>query len=92
MSPHDYDRPRRIVRRATTHVKDPYTRGWLLADERGTFEKMARDYLDKTAAKAAELGMSDAAVDDEIATVIGLRALTARLEEQKKAPQKKKRR
>ena len=80
----DYERARRIVRLAATHVKDPSTRAWLLADERGTFEKDANAYLDKTFARAAELGMSDSAVDDEIASVLGLSALTAQLEHQKK--------
>lgn len=80
----DYDRARRIVRLASTHVKDPYTRAWLLADERGTFEKEAKEYLTKTAARAAELGMSEPQVDDEIATRLGLLALTARLENQTK--------
>ena len=74
----DYERVRRIVRLAATHVKDPSTRDWLLADERGTFEKSANEYLDKTAARAAELGMPASAVDDEIATVIGLSALILR--------------
>jgi len=80
----DYDRGRRIVRLASEQVKDPATRAWLLADERGTFEKLAAEYLDKTAAKADQLGMSAEQVDNEIATVIGLRALTAQLEHQKK--------
>lgn len=79
----DYDRPR-IVRLAAGHVKNRSTRSWLLADERGTFEKLAREYLDKTAAKAAELGLSEEKVDDEIAAMIGLNALTAQLEHQKK--------
>jgi len=80
----NYTRTRRIVELAATHVKDAYTRNWLLADERGTFQKLANEYLDKTATKAAELGMSESEVDDEIATVIGLRALTAHLEHRKK--------
>lgn len=80
----DPERQRKIVRLASTHVKDPSTRAWLLADERGTFEKLAAEYLDKTADKAAQLGMSAEQVDNEIATVIGLRALTAQLEHQKK--------
>jgi hypothetical protein len=80
----DPERARRIVRLAATHVKDPSTRSWLLADERGTFEKLAEEYLDKTSARAAQLEMSADEVDDEIATVIGLRALTAQLEHQKK--------
>ena len=87
----DYDRARKIVRLAATHVKDPYTRDWLLADERGTFEKMANEYLDRTAARAEELGMPATAVDDEIATVIGFNALTANLEQLKKRSGKRKR-
>lgn len=80
----DYERARKIVRLAASHVKDPSTRAWLLADERGMFEKLANEYLDKTAERAKELDMSASQIDDEIATVLGLNALTAQLEHQKK--------
>lgn len=85
----NYERARKIVRLAATRVKDPSTHAWLLADERGTFEKLANEYLDKTAHKAAELGMPAEEVDDEIATVIGLNALTAQLEHRKKKGRKR---
>ncbi len=80
----DPERARKIVRLAASRVKDSSTRDWLLADERGTWEKRAQEYLDKTAAKAVELGMSAARVDDEIATVLSLSALTVQLEHRKK--------
>ena len=80
----DYDRARRIVRLAAKQVKNPSTKSWLLADERGTWEKAARDYLEKTADKASSLEMSEDKVDEEIAVVLGLQALQASLEHAKK--------
>lgn len=84
MAPLDYDRARRIVRLAAKQVKNPSTKSRLLADERGTWEKAARDYLEKTADKARSLGMSEDKVDEEIAVVLGLQALQASLEYAKK--------
>lgn len=48
-------------------------RYWLLADERGTFEKAARKRLEDTADKARALGMSNA----EISVMIALSAVEA---------------
>lgn len=66
-------RAREIVRLAAEQVKDPSARYWLLADERGTFEKAARKRLEDTADKARALGMSNA----EISVMIALSAVEA---------------
>ena len=87
----DYERARKIVRAAAAQVKDRSTRAWLLADERGTFEKMAKEYLDRTAERAKELGMSASAIDEEIATIIGFNAMAAQLQNLKKSTGKRKR-
>jgi len=89
VSDYTYDRARKIVRLASTYVKNPSTKSWLLADERGTFEKEAKEYLVKTAARAAELGMSEEQVDEEIANRLGYLALTAMLENQQKKKRKR---
>lgn len=70
-------RAREIVRLAAEQVKDPSTRYWLLADDRGTFEKAAKQYLDQTAGRAQELRMSNDKVNAEIATMISLSAVEA---------------
>jgi hypothetical protein len=51
--------------------------GWLFLDERGTFERNARWYWEETAAKRAELGMTNPDAVVEIADRIALLALTA---------------
>jgi hypothetical protein len=83
-SEYPHDRARRIVRLAAKQVNNPSTKSWLLADERGTWERTALDYLVKTADKARELGLSDERVDEEIAYKLGLSALQASLEHVKK--------
>jgi hypothetical protein len=83
-SEYPHDRARRIVRLAAKQVKNPSTKSWLLADERGTWERNALDYLAKTADKARELGLSDERVDEEIAYKLGYLALQASLENAKK--------
>lgn len=70
-------RAREIVRLAAEQVKDPSTRYWLLADERGTFEKAARKYLEEAADKARSSGMSNAKVNEEIAVMLALSAVEA---------------
>lgn len=82
---HEYDpvahvrgvRAREIVRLAAEQVKDPSTRYWLLADDRGTFEKAAKQYLAQTAGRAQELRLSNDNVNGEIATMIALSAVEA---------------
>lgn len=77
-------RAREIVRLAAEQVKDPSTRYWLLADERGTFEKAARKYLEETADKARALGMPNAKVNEEIAVMLALSAVEAFLKRARK--------
>ena len=77
-------RAREIVRLAAEQVKDPSTRFWLLADERGTFEKAARKYLEETADKARALGMPNEKVNEEIAVMLALSAVEAFLKRARK--------
>ncbi len=77
-------RAREIVRLAAEQVKDPSTRYWLLADERGTFEKAARKYLEETADKARALGMPNEKVNEEIAVMLALSAVEAFLKRTRK--------
>lgn len=77
-------RAREIVRLAAEQVKDPSTRHWLLADERGTFEKAAQKYLEETADKARALGMSNEKVNAEIAVLLALSAVEAFLKRARK--------
>lgn len=70
-------RAREIVRLAAEQVNDPSTRYWLLADDRGTFEKAAKKYLDQVANRAQELRMSNDKVNAEVATMIALSAFEA---------------
>jgi len=83
-----YDRARKIVRLAANQVKNPSTKSWLLADERGTWEKRARDLLEKSAEKARELGMSEDQVNEEAANYLGYLALTASLKHAEKHSKK----
>ena len=77
-------RAREIVRLAAEQVKDPSTRYWLLADERGTFEKAARKYLEETADKARALRMTNEKVNEEIAVMLALSAIEAFLKRARK--------
>lgn len=75
MSAPDRIRARRIVRRAAK--LSPSARSWLLADERGTWERMALEYLEKAAANPIAATMTEDAIDGEIASVLVLLALEA---------------
>jgi hypothetical protein len=77
-------RAREIVRLAAEQIKDPSARYWLLADERGTFEKAARKYLEETADKARTLGMTNEKVNEEIAVMLALSAVEAFLKRTRK--------
>ncbi len=70
-------RPRRIVERAAKMTKVKMAKHWLFDDERGTFEKMAARLLEKSAARAKELGMTEEAVDEATAIEVLLAALNA---------------
>jgi len=73
------NRPRAIVELAAHRVRNPSTRSWLFNDERGSWETAAREYLEKTADRAAELGLSADTVDREIADRLCHLALMATL-------------
>jgi len=66
----DPDRPRRIVMLAREKTRSSFVKEWLFGDERGFHEKTAEDLLLETAAKAAELGLTESQVDEEIAAAI----------------------
>lgn len=78
------NRSRQIVELAAEQTKDPYARSWLLADERGTFEKAASRYLEQTADKAKELKLSADKVNEEIAIILALSAVEAQLKKKRK--------
>jgi hypothetical protein len=77
-------RARAIVSLAAAKVKDPNTSDWLRTDREGTWEKGAAEYLEKTRAKAEELGLSEQQVNSEIAIRLAYDALTAQIAHQKK--------
>lgn len=79
-------RSRKIVRQASSLVKNPSTKAWLRDDERGTWEALAAELLTRTADKARELRLTEERVDEEIAAELGYRALNATLEHARQRP------
>lgn len=77
-------RAREIVRLAAEQVQDPSTKYWLLADERGTFEKAATKYLEQTADRAKLIRLSNDKVNEEIAVMIALSAVDAFLKKHRR--------
>lgn len=73
------ERARNIVQRAAAIAKDSSTKDWLHCDSRGTFEHMVDEYIQKTEARAVELGMAPTDVDEQIANRILLDALDAHI-------------
>lgn len=61
------DRARRIVKLAATQTSIPFTKRWLDDDSQGTWERTAQTLLEKTAAKATELELTEQEVDHAIA-------------------------
>lgn len=72
-------RERRIVVLASEQVGPEAAKEWLRTDERGTFETMARELLLSTAETVAELQLSEAEVDRQIALALALAAVEALL-------------
>jgi hypothetical protein len=72
------ERCRHIVRAAAHRCKNTYSKEWLRRDERGIWEKRARELLEETAAKVEELQMDPQAVDKEIAVALAVAARGAR--------------
>lgn len=84
----DRARARRIVKLAAKGLRASTAKSWLTLDERGTWEAMAlRDLRsDKLQAKAAELGLTEKEVDEQIAAMLGYLATDAALRSAKKNP------
>jgi hypothetical protein len=82
----DRARARRIVKLAAKGLRASTAKSWLTLDERGTWEAMALKDLrsDKLQAKAAELGLTEKEVDEQIATYLGYLATDAALRSAKK--------
>ena len=73
------NRPRQIVELASTLVRNNYSREWFRRDEFGGWEKRAEALLEETAEKAASLGMTEAAVNREIASHLALISIEAQI-------------
>jgi hypothetical protein len=72
------NRARQIVALASTKTRTRFVKTWLKLDEFGAWERHATQLLETTSAKAAELKMTEASVNDEIATMLAyLAAQTA---------------
>lgn len=80
MHDEDTQRPRRIVRLAAKMAKNRELKTWLSWDEYGSWEKQAKEMLAKVPdlMAAKNLSLTEAQVDNEIATMIygfGLQAI-----------------
>jgi hypothetical protein len=73
----DRQRARSIVKLAAKETSIKMVKGWLTQDEKGTWEKLAMDLLDRTKDRAEKLNMGDREVNDQIATMVALQAVEA---------------
>ena len=73
----DRSRARRIVVLAADKAGPGRSRSWLREDREGKWERRALDLLDESSERAAELGLSVADVDRQVALALALMALTA---------------
>ena len=78
-------RARRIVEQASKIARNNYSREWLRRDEFGTWEKNAEKLLEESAERAAQLGMTEEAVDKEIANVLALTSVRAQISAKNKS-------
>jgi len=60
-------------------AKDPFLKQWLVDDPKGTWWKQAEELLDESAEKAAKLGLSEDQVNQEVANVLLVLGLQARI-------------
>ena len=81
----DKSRANKILLKAIGLAKNPMAKEWL-RDGRasGTWIRTAADLLERSAAKAAELGLSEDEVDDEVATMMAWMALSTILRDAKR--------
>lgn len=84
-NPHVFtSRARGIVKLAAKGARLKSIKSWLTLDERGTWEQAARKMVESTAERAAELNLTDAQVDEQIAIMLRLQATEAMLRDAKK--------
>lgn len=81
--------PRDCVRQASEDAQDPFTKSWLFMDERGIWERNARELLEvfRRRQENPETFRKDATTEmvrNEIAGMLRLSALTARLNEERR--------
>ena len=69
--------PRDVVKLAASRATTRLVRDWLSWDEAGSWEKHARDMIEKSAERRAELAISDEAAASEIADRLRFLANTA---------------
>lgn len=81
----DKSRANKILLQAIGLAKNPMAKEWL-RDGRasGTWIRTAADLLERSAAKAAELGLTEDQVNDEVATMMAWMALSAILKDAKR--------
>lgn len=81
--------PRECVRKASEDAQDPFTKSWLFMDERGTWEREAKRLLEVFQQRQEDpLTRRTAATPErvlnEVAGMLRLSALTARLNDARK--------
>jgi hypothetical protein len=76
-------RERDIVKAASTEVRNKLAKAWLRDDERGFWERQARDYIERSNEKALELGLTPERQDAAIAVQIAFLAVSAILRGEK---------
>lgn len=81
-------RARHIVQLAAKETKIEALRSWLFEDSRGAFEKMAKRFLELSAPRAIELGLTAKQVDDAIAIELLVSASQAMLADAEKTKTK----
>lgn len=80
--------PRECVRKASEDAQDPFTKSWLFMDERGTWEREAKRLLEVFRQRQEDplkrRIVSTETVRNEVAGMLRLSALTARLNDARK--------
>ena len=72
----EYGRARRVVKIAAKQTTGS-VRKWLLADERGSFERMASQYLSHALSKPEGRALPESELDTAVAAEVAIAAMTA---------------
>jgi hypothetical protein len=81
----DKSRANKILLRAVSLAKNPMAKEWLRDGKAsGTWIRTAADLLERSAPKAAEFGLSEDEVNDQVASMLAWMALSAILRDAKK--------